>query len=139
MSKNCCSPADSNPCKREFRVRRVIIEQRRGVYWFPLVAPYLCPLRSAFHSAFSTITIFATVYSWIYTSSNLYFDNALVRALSSRRVSELSVVLVWSNWKTIQNYWFWQLLYSLYSVQNIRVYSKYHVYEYCKRKRIQYS
>ena len=133
MSKSCCSPADSNPCKREFRVRRVIIEQRRAAYWFPLVAPYLCPFRSAFHSAFSTITIFATVYSWIYTSSNLYFDNALVRALSSRRVSELSVVLVWSNWKTIQNYWVWQLLYSLYSVQNIWVYSKYHVYEYFKR------
>ena len=29
--KNCCSPVDSNPC-RQFRVRRVIIEQRRAAY-----------------------------------------------------------------------------------------------------------
>ena len=42
---------------RESRVRRVIIEQRRAAYWFPLIAPYLCRPRSAFHSAFTTQSI----------------------------------------------------------------------------------
>ena len=36
MSKNCCSTATRTHV-REFRVRRVIIEQRRAAYCFPLV------------------------------------------------------------------------------------------------------
>ena len=42
----CSEPKIATPQRtrthvRESRVRRVIIEQRRGAYWFPFIAPYL--------------------------------------------------------------------------------------------------
>ena len=43
------------PVTERFRVWRDIFEQRRAAYWFPFVAPYLCRLHSAFHSAFTTL------------------------------------------------------------------------------------
>ena len=53
--KNCCSTNGVEPVPIEFRVSRVIIEQRRAAYWFLFVAPYLCRPHSAFHSAFTTL------------------------------------------------------------------------------------
>ena len=51
-------PSGLEPVPIEFRVRRVIIEQRRAAYWwFPFVAPYLCRPRSTFHSAFTIPTL----------------------------------------------------------------------------------
>ena len=56
---------------REFRVRRVIIEQRRAAYWFPFVARYLCRSRSAFHGAFTTLVRTLNLAEWsnFYTST----------------------------------------------------------------------
>ena len=79
--KNCCSPVDSNPCLRDFRVRRVIIEQRRAAYWFSLVAPYLCRLHSAFHSAFTTRVLLKSTIHCICTINRLELSIYLLKIL----------------------------------------------------------